>query len=143
MNVVASRLPIEILGKIYRDYFRAIKFRETFIILLMLNRIPYAVRKSEFDRHMAYFMYTPIRRYISNTRLEKGHLISHQVISRERLRAYYDVNINRISHVVDTRAKRRVLSRTEVYDVLCAPGARGEIDDDEFDKFDKFDKFDY
>jgi hypothetical protein len=61
LHLLVEKLPKEVLAKIYMDYFRIDVMWSMYYSLLYNSKIPYRVRKAEFDRHLVYFMYTPIR----------------------------------------------------------------------------------
>jgi hypothetical protein len=65
LGLLVSKLPYDILLKIYREYFRPHKFLNIYTQLIEHSwRISAQVRCQEFQRHLPYLLYSQIRPFI-------------------------------------------------------------------------------
>lgn len=64
LHKLVDHLPKDILVKIYKEYILPHKFLQMYNTLMTNSIIPYRIRKSEFERHLIYFMYYPIKIFI-------------------------------------------------------------------------------
>lgn len=66
LGLLVSKLPYDILLKIYTEYFRPHKFLNIYTQLIQHSwRISVEVRCREFQRHLPYFLYSQIRPIIT------------------------------------------------------------------------------
>jgi len=68
INILVTKLPQDILIKIYNEYIRPHKFAQLFDIFTVdtIYNDPrlYALNRIEFMKHFKFFVYTPILKYI-------------------------------------------------------------------------------
>jgi hypothetical protein len=73
INILAVKLPQDILVLIYNDYFRPHKFAQLFKALTtnsIFNVVEYKINLEQFIKHCSIFLYTPIKKYISKVDTE-------------------------------------------------------------------------
>lgn len=68
INIIARKLPLEILVKIYNDYIRPHKFAQLFNIItantIYCDYPLHVTNKIEFIKHFRIFLYKPIKKYL-------------------------------------------------------------------------------
>lgn len=70
INILVTKLPHEILIKIYTEYIRPHKFAQLFTILTtnsVYTNETYERNITQFVKHFKIFVYSPIRKYITRT----------------------------------------------------------------------------
>ena len=92
VNYLATRIPQELLVKIYNEYFRPIKYAELYhsltIDTLYRNDL-FILNSNAFRQHLSIFMYHHIQPYLLRT-----DSVLHNVITRAVNRQYTSVFTN-------------------------------------------------